>query len=168
MHKLLLMNAKDTIQEQQYDASFTSVDELLENAQEGDIVYTTTLVNFSFDVVTALHEVTKVTQKGVRVVSICEDFDSSRLEDTALLNKLSLLKQVRINALASVKENRMAGIRRASALGHYNGRPPLSVKDFPQFEELKNEYETRKINKGEFAVKLGVSRPTLDKLLKAM
>lgn len=48
----------------------------------------------------------------------------------------------------------------------YIGRNPMHVSHFPSFPELYSKYMTRKIKtKKEFAAILGISRPTLDKLI---
>ena len=40
-----------------------------------------------------------------------------------------------------------------------------SVVDFPNFRHLYEQYMFREISKGQFAEKLGISRPILDKLI---
>ena len=62
-------------------------------------------------------------------------------------------------------ERQKEGIRIAKEEGRYKGGQPKQI-DKELFERLKKDYSNRKINKVQFAERLGVSRPTLDKLLK--
>ena len=62
-------------------------------------------------------------------------------------------------------ERQREGIALAKKEGRYKGGQPKQI-DKVLFDNLLNEYNTRKISKIEFSKRLGVSRPTLDKLLK--
>lgn len=64
-----------------------------------------------------------------------------------------------------IKERQMAGIRKAQEEGKFVGRKIKEI-DKEKYLKLKNEYYIRRITKGDFAKQLGVSRPTLDKILK--
>ena len=79
---------------------------------------------------------------------------------------LPIMIKFRRNAFEARREKRMAGISKASSEGKYKGRQSYSPEDFPNFRELYQDYMYREIGKGEFAEKLGVSRPTLDKLIE--
>lgn len=65
----------------------------------------------------------------------------------------------RTNLLERQKE----GIAIAKRNGVYKGRKPFSSD---KFDGLYSRYLHREINKSEFAKELGISRPTLDKLIK--
>ena len=65
----------------------------------------------------------------------------------------------RTNLLERQKE----GIAIAKRNGVYKGRKP---KVIPDFEKYYGEYMMREINKVEFSMQIGVSRVTLDKLIK--
>ena len=62
-------------------------------------------------------------------------------------------------------EAQRAGIEKAKKAGKYKGRKEVCIEE-NVFENLLNKYNTREINKKQFALLLKVSRPTLDKLLK--
>lgn len=64
------------------------------------------------------------------------------------------------------KEKQKAGIERAKSEGKYHGRKEVSLDNISNFSELYQEYMTRKLTKVEFAKRIEVSRPTLDRLLK--
>ena len=63
-----------------------------------------------------------------------------------------------------IRERQRAGIEIAKKQGKYKGRKKKKI-DETLFLFLLTEYQKRKINKVEFAKQLGVSRPTLNKLL---
>ena len=60
-------------------------------------------------------------------------------------------------------ERQREGIAIAKRNGVYKGRKPFMSE---QFDELYNDYLCRKISKTEFAKLLGVSRPTLYRLIR--
>ena len=139
--------------------------QLMEITEANDVIITSTLTNFSIDFIAALQTVADFDNRNVRVIAYQEDFDSSRLRERVLLASLPMMHKFRRNAFKAKRKNRIAGIEKAAAEGKYKGRKSLSPADFPEFGNLFNSYMMREIGKGEFAEKLGVSRPTLDKLL---
>lgn len=139
---------------------------LFEITAPEDVVITSSLTNFSIDFVSALQVVSEFDAKGVRVIAFQEDFDSFSDMAQSLLSALPTMHKFRRNAFAARRKNREAGIARAAAEGKYKGRQAYSISDFPNFRNLYDQYMYREISKGEFAEKLGVSRPTLDKLLQ--
>ncbi len=141
--------------------------ELLKVVSEDDVVITSTLTNFSLDFINALNTVACFDDLGVRVIAFQEEFDSARMLEKVLLFALPMMQKFRRNAFKARQEKRMEGISRASAEGKYKGRQSYNPNDFPNFRELYESYMYREIGKGEFAEKLGVSRPTLDKLIEA-
>ena len=62
-------------------------------------------------------------------------------------------------------ERQKEGIAIAKEQGKFKGGQVKKIDD-TLFNSLLEQYNTRAINKKEFAEKLNVSRPTLDKLLK--
>lgn len=131
-----------------------------------DVLVTSTLTNISLDFISALQTVSELDERGVRVIALKEEFDSHSERGRRLLNELGTMLLFRRNAFEARRSRRQAGIARAAAEGKYKGRQAYSVDDFPNFRELYDQYMYREIGKGEFAEKLGVSRPTLDKLLQ--
>lgn len=140
-------------------------EKLNELVMPNDVIITSTLTNFSIDFISALQIVSEFDEKNIRVIAYKEEFDSHNLRERVLLASLPMMHKFRRNAFMAKRKNRIAGIEKAVAEGKYKGRQSLSPADFPEFKELYNQYMFRDIGKGEFASKLGVSRPTLDKLL---
>ena len=66
---------------------------------------------------------------------------------------------------ANLLERQREGIAIAVEAGKYKGRQVKKI-DEKTFDKLYAQYQSREINKVQFAKALSVSRPTLDKLLK--
>lgn len=139
--------------------------QLTDITKANDVVITSTLTNFSVDFITALQVVSDLNNMNVRLIAYQEDFDSARLREQVLINSLPMMHKFRRNAFKAKKKNRLAGIEKAAAEGKYKGRASYSPSDFPEFGKYYQLYMFREIGKGEFAAKLGVSRPTLDRLI---
>ena len=78
---------------------------------------------------------------------------------------LQILSYVSETERQNIKKRQAEGIAIAKAEGKYKGRSKKEV-DMNLFNENKKLLKAGKISKVEFASVLGVSRPTLDKLLK--
>lgn len=133
--------------------------------EENDVIITSTLTNFSLDFISALQTVANLYYMGVRVIAYQEEFDSFQPMGRYLIAALPLMHKFRKNSFKARKANQIEGLAKAEAEGRFRGRKSYSPKDFPGFSELYNKYMFREIGKKEFAEILGVSRPTLDKLL---
>jgi len=140
--------------------------QLMEAVTAEDVIITSTLTNFSLDFVSALLTVAEFDRMNVRVIALQEEFDSYGEDGQALIGALPTMHKFRKNSYKARRKNRQAGIQRAAAQGKYKGRQAYSPEDFPNFRKLYDKYMFRKIGKGEFAKELGVSRPTLDRLLE--
>ena len=64
---------------------------------------------------------------------------------------------------ANLLERQREGIALAVKEGKYKGRKEVNVKDF---DKHYNRYKSREVNKSQLAKELGISRPTLDRLIK--
>ena len=62
-------------------------------------------------------------------------------------------------------ERQREGIAEAVKQGKYKGGQVKKIDD-KTFNKYYQQYQSREINKVQFAKALGISRPTLDKLLK--
>ena len=135
--------------------------EMLDFCREGDTIY---IHDFSrlgrsskdfFDIVERLKE------KGVHLVSNKENIDSSTPQGKLMLTMIAAIYEFeRENMLERQRE----GIAIAKREGKFKGRKPLELDDFDKYYEL---YVSRQITKSEMARKLNISRPTLDKMIKA-
>jgi hypothetical protein len=88
------------------------------------------------------------TNKISNIVPLCEACHNS-IHGTKILNK----------------ELQRVGIEKAKAEGKFNGRKPVNI---PSFHKQYVRYVNREVNKVELAKELGITRPTLDRLIKEM
>ena len=136
--------------------------EMLEFVREGDTVYIHDFSRLARSTEDLLRIVNTLNEKGVHLVSNKENLDTSTPTGKLLLTMIGAIAQFeRENMLERQRE----GIALAKKEGRYRGGQPKKI-DKDLFDRLLSEYNCRKINKGQFAEQLGVSRPTLEKLLK--
>ena len=136
--------------------------EMLDFVREGDTVYIHDFSRLARSTEDLLRIVNTLTEKGVHLVSNKENIDSSTPSGRLMLTMIAAIAQFeRENLLERQRE----GIALAKAAGKYRGGQVKRI-DEKAFNELYEQYMSRKIKKCQFAVRLGVSRPTLDKLLK--
>lgn len=130
---------------------------LLKTVKPNDVVITTTLTNFSLDLIAALNIVSKFTQKGVRVISELENFDSN---ETAEKQMLSLLPKIN-----NFKKNTFNARKKGKEISKNTYRTLYHISDFPNFYTLYNSYMNSEITKAKFAETLGISTTTLNRLI---
>ena len=134
--------------------------QMLDFAREGDTIYVHDFTRLARSTKDLLNIVELLKTKGVHLVSNKENIDTSTPTGKLMLTFLAGIAEFeRENLLERQRE----GIAIAKRNGVYKGRKPFSSD---KFEELYPEYLSRKINKTEFTKRLGVSRPTLDRLIK--
>ena len=100
-----------------------------------------------------------LTGKGVHLVSNKESIDTGTPTGKLMLTMIGAINEFeRTNLL----ERQQEGIAIAKREGKYTGRKAVSVTDF---EKQYQRYKQREISKAQLAKDLGVSRPTLDRLI---
>ena len=98
----------------------------------------------------------------MHLVSNKENINTSTPQGRLMLTMIAAINEFeRANLLERQKE----GIALAKAEGKYKGRKEINI-DSDTFEMMYSKYMNREINKTELAKQLGISRPTLDKLIK--
>ena len=142
------------------DTNRPKLQELLEFVREGDIVH---IHDFSrlarstkdlLDIVELLHK------KGVALVSNKENIDTSTPTGKLMLTMIGAINEFeRTNLLERQRE----GIAIAKREGKYKGG---KHKEISNFGEHYARYMAREVTKSALARELGISRPTLDKLIK--
>ena len=144
------------------DTNRPQLQELLEFVREGDTVYIHDFSRLARSTQDLLNIVDTLTNKGVHLVSNKENIDTSTPQGRLMLTMIAAINEFeRANLLERQKE----GIAVAKAEGKYKGRKEIQI-DTDTFDKWYNKYMNREINKTELAKQLGVSRPTLDKLIK--
>lgn len=144
------------------DTNRPQLKEMLEFVREGDTVYIHDFSRLARSTQDLLNIVDTLTKKGVHLVSNKENINTSTPQGRLMLTMIAAINEFeRANLLERQKE----GIALAKAEGKYKGRKEINI-DSDTFDMMYSKYMSREINKTELAKQLGISRPTLDKLIK--
>lgn len=146
------LSAKDTNRPQ--------LQQMLDFAREGDTIYIHDFSRLARSTKDLLDITEQLQAKGIHLVSNKENIDTSTPTGKLMLTMIAAINEFeRTNLLERQRE----GIAIAKRNGVYTGRKPFSSD---RFDGLYSQYISREINKTEFAKLLGISRPTLDKLIR--
>ena len=132
---------------------------MLECLNPGDVIITSTLLNFSRYFEQSLKVVRFFYERGIRIITIEERFDSLEPVNIMESNLYFYFQMNRTKELSNGRQKRNDQREKRSGKRH------LELKDFPFFGIYYDEWREHKITKTEFSKKLAVSRPKLDKLL---
>lgn len=144
------------------DTNRPQLQELLSYVRENDIVYIHDFSRLARNTKDLLEIVEQLTEKNVALVSNKESIDTSTPTGKLMLTMIGAIYEFeRQNLLERQRE----GIEIAKREKKFKGRKAVEVSE-ELFNSLYEDYRQRKINKVEFAEKLGISRPTLDKLMR--
>lgn len=142
------------------DTNRPKLQEMLEFVREGDTVYIHDFSRLARSTKDLLEIAEQLKRKGVCLVSNKENIDTSTPTGKLMLTMIGAIAEFERNNLL---ERQKEGIAIAKRENKYKGRKPKDIKDF---ESWYNKYKNREINKVQFAERINVSRPTLDKLIK--
>lgn len=141
------------------DINRPKLNQMLEYVREGDTVYIHDFSRLARSTKDLLGLVERMQEKGVHFVSNKENIDTSTPTGKLMLTMIGAIAEFeRENLLERQRE----GIAIAKSRGKYKGRKAVQIENF---EEYYNRYRQREISKQALAKKLGISRPTLDKLI---
>lgn len=138
------------------------VDEEGNIIHEGDTIYILDFSRLARSTSDLLHIVEQLDKNKIHLVSLKENIDTHTPTGRLLLTMISAINEFE---RANLLERQREGIALAKRDGKYRGGQVKQI-DESVFRELYQQYSQRKINKVQFSQMLGVSRPTLDKLLK--
>ena len=148
------VSAKDTNREQ--------LKAMLDFVREGDTVYVHDFSRLARSTQDLLGIVETLNSKRVTLVSTKEAIDTSTPTGKLMLTMIGAINEFeRTNLLERQRE----GIAIAKAKGVYKGRKKVTI-DEEKYEVLHDLYMKRRLTKSEMAKRLGISRPTLDKIMK--
>lgn len=145
---------------------------MVSELKEGDIVVLHSLdrLGRNYDeIIEEWHRITKVIKADIIVLDM--ELLNTTVRGNDLTGKfiadlvLQILSYVAANERENIRKRQAEGIEIAKAEGKYKGRAKKQV-DEVLFRENLEKYNAGQISKSVFAENLGVSRPTLDKLLK--
>lgn len=142
------------------DVNRPKLQQMLEFAREGDTIFVHDFTRLARSTKDLLDIVEQLKSKGIHLVSNKENIDTSTPTGKLMLTFLAGIAEFeRENLLERQRE----GIAIAKRNGIYKGRKPICDDRFPG---LYADYLSRKISKTELAKMLGVSRPTLYRMIK--
>jgi len=143
------------------DTNRPQLQELLDFAREGDVVYIESFSRLARNTKDLLELMDSMKAKGIKVISIKEGFDISTPNGKLMLTMLGAIAEFERDITL---ERQREGIALAKAQGKYKGR---KAKELPEnFNNLYEQYMQRKITKSKLAELCGVSRPILDRLMQ--
>lgn len=142
------------------DTNRPKLKEMLDFAREGDTIYIHDFSRLARSTKDLLEIVETLKAKGINLVSNKENIDTSTPTGKLMLTMIAAINEFE---RANLLERQREGIAIAKRNGMYKGRKPKSI---PDFDKYYKSYMMREINKVEFAMQIGVSRVTLDKLIK--
>ena len=134
--------------------------EMLDFVREGDTIYIHDFSRISRSVKDLLSLIDLIEAKKVHLVSVKENLDTSTPAGRLMLTMIGAINEFE---RANLLERQAEGIAIAKAKGKYKGRKAIEINE--AFIEGYNKYLARKLSKSALAKELGVSRPTLDKLI---
>ena len=146
------VSAKDTNREE--------LNKMLDFVREGDTVVIHDFSRLARSTKDLLEIVELLEDKKVTLISSKENIDSSTPTGKLMLTMIGAINEFE---RANLLERQREGIAIAKEKGLYKGRKEIKIDNF---EEYYNRYKNREFNKTQLAKELGVSRPTLDKLIK--
>lgn len=144
------------------DMNRPKLQEMLDFAREGDTIIVHDFSRLARNTKDLLDIVENLNDRGITLISNKENLDSSTPAGKLMITMLGAIYEFeRANLLDRQRE----GIAIAKAQGKYKGRKEVKV-DEDKFAELYEKYLRREITKPKMAQELGISRPTLDKIIK--
>lgn len=144
------------------DTNRPELNAMLDFVREGDSIVIHDFSRLARSTKDLLEIVELLKTKGVILVSAKENIDTSTPTGKLMLTMIGAINEFeRTNLLERQKE----GIAIAKEQGKYKGRKEVDIPD-EVWNDLYSKYLNRELNKTQLAKELGVSRPTLDKLIK--
>lgn len=151
------------------DTNRPQLQAMLEYVREGDTIFIHDFSRLARSTKDLLNIVETLMNKGVHLVSNKENINTSTPQGKLMLTMIAAINEFeRTNLLERQKEGialeREKDKTRKPQDRKYKGRKAITI-DNEQFEREYNRYARREITKVELAKTLGISRPTLDKLI---
>lgn len=135
---------------------------LLEFVREGDAIYVHDFSRLARSTKDLLEIIEELQAKGVTLVSNKENLDTSTATGKLMVTVIAAINEFE---LANLHERQREGIEIAKRNGKYAGRKKIKVNR-EKWEDCRTRYYGRMLSKSKWAYELGVSRPTLDKLIE--
>lgn len=133
---------------------------MLDYVREGDTVYVHDFSRLARSTKDLLSIVEQLQAKKVEFYSDKERIDTSTPTGKLMLTMIAAIAEFERQTLL---DRQREGIAIAKANGAYKGRKRIEVRDFGKHYD---RYMRREISKAGIAKELGISRPTVDRLIK--
>lgn len=144
------------------DTNRPQLQEMLAYVREGDTVYIHEFSRLARNTADLLKIVEYLNDKGVTLISNKENLDTSTSTGKLMLTIIGAIAEFEREC---IRERQLEGIAIAKREGKFKGGQVKKIDD-KTFNKFYQQYQTREINKVQFAKALKISRPTLDKILK--
>ena len=144
------------------DAERPELQAMLDFVREGDTVYIHDFSRLARSTKDLLDITNRLESKGVALKSIKENLDTSTPTGKLMLTMIGAINEFE---LATIHERQKEGIAIAREKGKYAGRKSAKVAK-EEWDNFYTSYLNHNISKARLAQILGVSRPTLDKLIE--
>ena len=144
------------------DTNRPKLKEMMEFVREGDTVHIHDFSRLARSTKDLLDIVEKLKSKGVSLKSNKENIDTATPTGKLMLTMVGAIAEFERQNLL---DRQAEGIAIAKREGRYKGGQPKKI-DEKLYTAALADYQCRRINKVQFAKRIGVSRPTLDKILK--
>ena len=133
---------------------------MLDWVREGDTAYVHDFSRLARSTKDLLSITEQLSEKKVHLVSLKENLDTSTPTGKLMLTMIAAINEFERQNLL---ERQAEGIAIAKKAGRHKGRKRIEIKDFSRYDDA---YMQRKLSKSGIAKKLGVSRPTVDRLIR--
>lgn len=133
---------------------------MLDWVREGDTIYVHDFSRLARSTKDLLDITDQLSTKKVHLVSLKENLDTSTPTGKLMLTMIAGINEFERQNLL---ERQAEGIAIAKKAGKYKGRKRIEIKNFGSYYDA---YMKREVSKSEIARKLGVSRPTVDRLIR--
>jgi DNA invertase Pin-like site-specific DNA recombinase len=134
---------------------------LIEYARSGDTVYIESFSRLARNTQDLLNLVDAMNSKDIKVISLKEGLDSGTPTGKLMLTMIGAIATFERECML---ERQKEGIALAKAEGKYKGR---KEKELPKnFDDLYQQYISRRMTKTRLAELCNVSRPVMDRLLE--
>jgi len=136
------------------------LDKMLEAIRPGDTLVIDSFSRLSRSTKDLLAMVEALTAKGIHIVSLKEQLDTSTATGRMMLTMLSALSQFERDLIS---ERTHDGLKAARARGRMGGRPTV---DSAKMAQALKMYGTQQFTVAEITASTGISAPTLYRALK--
>ena len=144
------------------DTNRPKLQEMLEFAREGDIIYIADFSRLARNVADLLKLVEQLQNKGICLVSAKENIDTSTSTGKLMLTMLGAIAEFE---RANIRERQAEGIALAKNKGIYKGRKRISKPE--NWDSVINAYKRRALTAKEAMLELNLKRNTFYRLLKS-